>query len=74
MARKDAMSREKWLFELEKVFLNKSSSGKPKNVSILEPSSLAVAFINKVVTVKELIDTIIKDAEKILERDNATCE
>jgi NAD(P)H-dependent flavin oxidoreductase YrpB (nitropropane dioxygenase family) len=73
MARKDAITRDKWLLELEEVFLNKSSSGKSKNASILEPSSLAVAFINKVVTVKELIDTIIKDAEKILERDNSTC-
>ncbi len=67
MGLRDSLDIEDWLPKLERVLLKESSEGGEGKASArLEPGSLAVAFINKVVTVKELIDNIILGAEEIL--------
>ncbi len=63
---------EEWLPKLERVLLKESPDASPSTEGEIEEAlrvigaSLAVAFITKVVTVKELIDSIIHGAEEIL--------
>jgi hypothetical protein len=55
----------KWLKRLEKVTLGQSPD-EPLKTKTIAKGSLAVAFIDQVVTVKELIDNMVKGAEEIL--------
>jgi hypothetical protein len=59
------MPMEEWLKRLEKVMLQQSPD-KPYEAQGMAGGSLAVGFINGIVPVKELIDTIVSDTEAIL--------
>jgi NAD(P)H-dependent flavin oxidoreductase YrpB (nitropropane dioxygenase family) len=78
MAKREEMPQEEWLQKLEQVMFNKS----PGEVEIdfesewgaevalsVAGGSLAVGVIDKVMTAKEIIDSIIGEAEHILSRD-----
>jgi len=71
------MSQELWLQRLEQVFLKQAPSEKEidwekgfdTDITLrIAGGSLAVGVIDSVMTAKELIDTIIRDAERILSR------
>ncbi len=75
---KGSVSQDHWLQRLEQVFLKQSPSEKEidwekdfdTEIALrIAGGSLAVGVIDKVMPVKELIDTIIRDAEQILSRD-----
>ncbi|MDR9459513.1 MAG: nitronate monooxygenase [Dehalococcoidia bacterium] len=59
------MPMEEWLKRLEKVMLQQSPD-KPYEAQEMAGGSLAVGFIDGIVPVKELIDTIVSDTEEIL--------
>jgi len=65
MAERDSMPVDKWLRRLEKVTLGQSPDGPMKTKSMAK-GSLAVAFIDEVVPVKGLIDSIVSGAEQLL--------
>ena len=65
MKERESLPLEQWLKRLEKVTLGQSPDKRLEGKSMAK-GSLAVAFIDKVVTVKELIDDIVKGAEEIL--------
>ncbi|MCP4608214.1 MAG: hypothetical protein GY845_05820 [Planctomycetes bacterium] len=56
---------EEWLKRLEKVMLQQSPDESYKKQE-MAGGSLAVGFIDEIVPVKDLIDTIVGDAEEIL--------
>ena len=75
MSQKDSVPTDKWLASLERVMLNDSPDMPDITEENLEeevlrslPGSLAVAVIDKVVTVRELIDNMISEAEEIRRR------
>jgi len=65
MKEKESLPLDQWLKRLEKVMLGQSPDG-PLKAKSMARGSLAVAFIDKVVTVKELIDSMVRGAEEIL--------
>jgi NAD(P)H-dependent flavin oxidoreductase YrpB (nitropropane dioxygenase family) len=65
MKERDSLPMGKWLKRLEKVTLGQSPD-EPLKIKTIAKGSLAVAFIDQVVTVKELIDNMVKGAEEIL--------
>lgn len=65
MKERDSLPMGKWLKRLEKVTLGQSPD-EPLKIKAIAKGSLAVAFIDQVVTVKELIDNMVKGAEEIL--------
>jgi len=70
MKQKGKIPHDEWLAKLEMVLLkedsDKEKSLESEEVLRLAPASLAVSTIDRVVTVRELIDSIIKGAEEIL--------
>jgi len=77
MGERGSISREHWLQRLEQVFLSQAPAGREidwerdfdeETALRIAGGSLAVGVIDSVMTVKELIDTIIGDAEQILSR------
>jgi NAD(P)H-dependent flavin oxidoreductase YrpB (nitropropane dioxygenase family) len=78
MAKRGEMSQDKWLQDLEQVMFNKtpgeigidfdSDWGADVALSVAG-GSLAVGVIDRVMTAKEIIDSIIEEAERILSRD-----
>ncbi|MDY6835846.1 MAG: nitronate monooxygenase [Chloroflexota bacterium] len=77
MSQKGTVSQDEWLMKLERVLLKESPDDLPKEMPTeipveevlkLAPGSLAVAVIDKVKTVKELIDEMISGAEDIRRR------
>nr|HID59523.1 nitronate monooxygenase [Desulfobacterales bacterium] len=70
MKERGRISHDEWMAKLEMVLLKedpeKAKSLEPEEVLKLAPASLAVSAIDRIVTVRELIDSIIKGAEKIL--------
>jgi len=77
MAERGTISQELWLQRLEQVFLSQAPKGREidwerdfdEEMALrIAGGSLAVGVIDKVVSVKELIDTIISEAERILGR------
>jgi hypothetical protein len=79
MEKRDDMPREEWLQRLEQVMFNRAADetsdidfdgdwGAEVALSVAG-GSLAVGVIDQVMSVKELIDTIIVDAEHILSRE-----
>lgn len=77
MNQKGTVSQDEWLMKLERVLLKESPDDLPKEMPTeipieevlkLAPGSLAVAVIDKVKTVKELIDELISGAEDIRRR------
>lgn len=77
MEKRGDMPMEQWLQHLEQVMFRQSPSseidwekGLDADVALrIAGGSLAVGVIDRVVSVKELIDTIIKDAEGILRQE-----
>lgn len=77
MGKKGDMPMDQWLQHLEQVMFRQSPSGELDWESDLDldvvlriaGGSLAVGVIDRVMSVKELIDTIIQDAEGILRRE-----
>jgi len=71
MEKKGTMPDEQWLLELEKA-MAKATSEFPQNememIMQFAPGSLAIAVTDKIVTVKELIESIITGAEAIRQR------
>ncbi len=65
MAEKDRLPLDEWLKRLEKVMLLQSPDEAMK-VKEKAAGSLAVAFIDQVVTVKSLIDSMVQGAHQIL--------
>lgn len=59
------MPMEEWLKRLEKVMLQQSPD-KPYKAQEMAGGSLAVGFIDRILPVRELIDTIVSDTEEIL--------
>ena len=73
MKEKDTLSQSEWLQRLELLFLKRSPdtevNWEDDEASLkITGGSLAVGVIDSVVSVKELIDTIIRDAEYILNK------
>jgi len=79
MGKRDDLPQEDWLRKLEQVMFNRAAEdiddidfnsdwGAEAALSVAG-GSLAVGVIDKVMSVKELIDTIIRDAEYILSRE-----
>ncbi|UCG84264.1 MAG: nitronate monooxygenase, partial [Dehalococcoidia bacterium] len=79
MEKRDDMPQEEWLRKLEQVMFNRATEdiddidfnsdwGAEAALSVAG-GSLAVGVIDKVMSVRELIDTIIRDAEHILSRE-----
>ena len=73
MKEKDTLSQSEWLQRLELLFLKRSPdtqvNWEDDEASLkITGGSLAVGVIDSVVSVKELIDTIIRDAEYILSK------
>jgi NAD(P)H-dependent flavin oxidoreductase YrpB (nitropropane dioxygenase family) len=79
MGKRDDMPQEEWLQKLEQVMFHKDADetgdidfgsdwGAEVALSVAG-GSLAVGVIDRVMSVKELIDTIIHDAERILSRE-----
>ena len=73
MKEKDKLSQSEWLQRLELLFLKRSPNTQVNweddEASLkITGGSLAVGVIDSVVSVKELIDTIIRDAEYILSK------
>ncbi len=74
---KDTVSMDEWLPRMESVLLKQSPDFKidwdadydPGEALRITGPSLAVGFIDRVVSVKELIDTIIREAEQMLSRE-----
>jgi len=71
MKKKGTIPDEEWLLELEKAMV-KSTGDLPEDetemIMQFAPGSLAIAVTDKVVTVKELIESIITGAEAIRRR------
>jgi len=76
MKKRGKVSEEEWLQDLEMVLLKATSDEKEKTMKSEDLSegvlsfaggSLAVSAIERIVSVKKLIDGIIKDAEEIIE-------
>jgi len=65
MKERESLSMDKWLRKLEKVTLGQSPD-EPMKTKLMAKGSLAVAFIDKIVTVKEFIDNLVRGAEEIL--------
>lgn len=80
MAERDSLPVDKWLVRLERVMLKDSADvPDPTEIDLTEeameaellrslPGSLAVAVIDRVVSVRELIENIISEAEEIRRR------
>jgi NAD(P)H-dependent flavin oxidoreductase YrpB (nitropropane dioxygenase family) len=76
MKEKGAIPQEEWLQHLEQVMFGQSPGGAIDwehdwNAEValrIAGGSLAVGVIESVMSVRELIDTIIRDAEEILRR------
>lgn len=68
MKERETLPMDQWLRRLEKVTL-KQSPDKPIKAKDMGGGSLAVAFIDNIVTVKEFIDNIVKGAEEILGKE-----
>ncbi|UCC59882.1 MAG: hypothetical protein JSV02_09105, partial [Dehalococcoidia bacterium] len=79
MEKRDDMPQEDWLRKLEQVMFNRAAEdiddidfnsdwGAEAALSVAG-GSLAVGVIDKVMSVRELIDAIIRDAEHILGRE-----
>ncbi len=74
MRERDSMPEAQWLRRLESVMFKEAPDGPfskdlaedPEEVLRIVGGSLAVGVIDKIVTVKELIDSIISGAEQIL--------
>jgi len=74
---KGTMSMDEWLPRMESVLLKQSPDFKidwdadydPGEALRITGPSLAVGFIDRVVSVKEFIDTIIQEAEQMLSRE-----
>ena len=78
MGEKGSISRDHWLQRLEQVALGQNPASKEVdwetdfNIEMtlrIAGGSLAVGVIDRVMSVKELIDTIIHDAEQIMSKD-----
>ena len=77
MGSKGDMPLDKWLQHLESTMFGHTPSGEIDwesgiNVEValrIAGGSLAVGMIDSVVSVKELIDTIVRDAEAILAKN-----
>jgi NAD(P)H-dependent flavin oxidoreductase YrpB (nitropropane dioxygenase family) len=78
MGEKGSISRDHWLQRLEQVALGQTPAGKEvdweTDVNIemtlrIAGGSLSVGVIDRVMSVKELIDTIIHDAEQIMSKE-----
>ena len=65
MKDREKMPIDDWLKRLEKVMLQQSPD-KAYKVREMAGGSLAVGFIDRIVPVKELIDSIVSSAEEIL--------
>jgi nitronate monooxygenase len=65
MKERDSLPLETWLRRLEKVMLFAQSPDEPMPAGHTK-GSLAVAFIDRIVSVQELIDNIVTGAEEIL--------
>ena len=65
MKDRENMSMEEWLKRLEKVMLQQSPD-EPYKAKEMAGGSLAVGFIDRIIPVKELIDTIVSNTEEIL--------
>ena len=65
MKDRENMPMDEWLKRLEKVMLQQSPD-EPYKKKEMAGGSLAVGFIDRIVPVKELIDTIVVDTEEIL--------
>ena len=65
MKERKNMPMDEWLKRLEKVMLQQSPD-KPYEAKEIAGGSLAVGFIDRIVPVKELINTVASDAEEIL--------
>ncbi len=61
------LPREQWLRRLEKVMLRQSPDA-PWKLKQMAKGSLAVAFVDRIMTVSELMETIVHGAEEILTR------
>lgn len=77
MSERGSISQELWLQRLEQVFLSQAPKGREidwerdfdEEMALrIAGGSLAVGVIDRVMSVKELIETIIRDAEEILSR------
>ena len=75
MKERGSIPEHEWLFRLERTMLKESPDVTPLNEANLEeevlrslPGSLAVAVIDEVVSVRELIETIMTEAEAIRRR------
>lgn len=68
MKERDTMPLDQWVKRLEKVMLHQSADG-PMKGKEMAAGSLAVGFIDQVVTVKELIDGMVTGAHQILSVD-----
>lgn len=68
MKERDALPLDQWLKRLEKVMLQQSPDGKMQGKE-MAGGSLAVGLIDKIVTVRELIDSMVAGAEQILTSD-----
>jgi NAD(P)H-dependent flavin oxidoreductase YrpB (nitropropane dioxygenase family) len=78
MGDKSSLSQDQWLQRLEQVMFNQTPSEQMASddwgaeVALrIAGGSLAVGVIDSVVSVKELIETIIVDAERLLSRDGS---
>jgi NAD(P)H-dependent flavin oxidoreductase YrpB (nitropropane dioxygenase family) len=78
MSDKSSLSQDQWLQRLEQVMFNQTPSDQMASddwgaeVALrIAGGSLAVGVIDSVVSVKELIETIIGDAERLLSRDGS---
>ena len=68
MKERNTLPLDQWLKRLEKVMLQQSPDG-PMKGKEMAGGSLAVAFIDRIVPVKELIDGMVGGAEQILTSD-----
>jgi NAD(P)H-dependent flavin oxidoreductase YrpB (nitropropane dioxygenase family) len=73
MEKRGKIEQGQWLRQLERVVLKEAAEGatddnafETEEVLNLAPGSLAVGFLDKICTVSELIERIIKEAEGIL--------
>jgi NAD(P)H-dependent flavin oxidoreductase YrpB (nitropropane dioxygenase family) len=78
MGQRDDMDRDEWLRRLEQVMFNIAPEANEAGVDgdwgaevalSVAGGSLAVGVIDSVMSVRELIDTIIQDAERMLSQD-----
>ena len=67
MKERDSLPRGEWMRKLERVLLKDSTDERREHVpeEFRAQGSLAIAVLDEVVTVKEIIDGIISEAEAI---------